>query len=397
MEHIAVKIANIPENLYLDSKVYLKKGRSYSFLCENKTVTPALLKSFTKLAFPDDSVYVSRDYLKALQSKGVELAPLPAEDEKPEKPVKPAKSEKIQNTGRKRPETDFEKVKKQYDQAKEEAKKLFSEIAESGKVDDKKTNDFVDDIRFKLESNDIALILQSITGIRTFDESLHTHSLNVAFLNGLMGRWLKYDKVKHKKLVKTGLLHDVGKLRIPLKILSKPSRLSTSEFDEIKRHSYYAYEIMVNSGINEEDVLMGIIQHHEKLNGTGYPSGIRANEITEFARITAISDIYDATVTQRVHKDSHSPFTILENFSNEGYSELDIKYVKLFISCMIEELKGKMVELSDGSVAKVLIVSEQNLQYPVVEVNGKVVSTSPELYCVSMNNHNVSLEEVEKV
>jgi HD-GYP domain-containing protein (c-di-GMP phosphodiesterase class II) len=120
------------------------------------------------------------------------------------------------------------------------------------------------------------------------------------------------------------------------------------------------------------------------VNGTGYPKGLDTKEICEYARITAISDVYDAMVTKRNHKDSHSPFTILHEFAQGGYSELDIKYVNTFVDCMVEELKGKEIIMSDGREAVVLLVSPRRLLYPIVEIEGKVVMTNEELYCVRM-------------
>jgi len=380
-DYIPVNIDNIPLGLMLDCKVYIEKSGEYSFLCENVTVTDSLLERFRNAAYPYDRVFITADYLKSFLEKGVDLGWAPPES----KTVIPP------------PSREFLEAKKQYDEAKAKSKKILSGIAETKKVNNEETNDFVHDIRQKLETNDISLIIQSINNIRDVDEYLHTHSLNVAFLNGLMAKWLKYDKTRHDELVKTGLLHDIGKLLIPGAVLNKPGKLSDEEFMVIKKHSTFSFEMLVSSGIKEKALLLGVLQHHEKLNGTGYPHGIVAKDISEFARITAISDIYDAMVAKRVYKNAQSPFVILENFAEEGYSMLDIRLVKLFIDNMIGELKGKYVVLSDGSIAKVVMINERNLIYPMVEVNGEIITTTPELCCVSMYNANVSAEEVEKI
>ncbi|MDR0197036.1 MAG: HD domain-containing protein, partial [Oscillospiraceae bacterium] len=191
---------------------------------------------------------------------------------------------------------------------------------------------------------------------------------------------------RRDELVRIGLLHDIGKLRIPPEIINKPSKLTPDEFKEIQKHPLHTLDILVKSGIKNRTLLTGTVQHHEKVNGTGYPCGLPSDEIIEFAKITAISDIYDAMVTRRVYKEPHSPFVILEAFSHEGYSELDIYYVKMFIDCMTEELKGKQILLSDGSVAKVVLVNPRNLLYPIVEVNGNILATSKSIYCERMYN-----------
>jgi HD-GYP domain-containing protein (c-di-GMP phosphodiesterase class II) len=213
-----------------------------------------------------------------------------------------------------------------------------------------------------------------------------------------MAKWLRYDKKRHDELVKTGLLHDIGKLLIPPEVLNKPARLTPDEFAMIKKHSVFSFEMLVNSGIREKALLLGVLQHHEKLNGSGYPYGLAAKDITDFARITSISDIYDAMIAKRAYKDAQSPFVILENFAEEGYSMLDIKLVKLFIDCMIGELKGKFMVLSDGSVAKVVMVNERHLRFPMMELeDGTVISTSPELFCKKLYNADHTAEEVEEI
>ncbi|MCL2638073.1 MAG: HD-GYP domain-containing protein [Oscillospiraceae bacterium] len=403
VEYIAVSIDNIPVGLELDCKAYVKKGEEFAYLCENVTITDALLERFRKAADDPDNpdnpvVYIASNYLEAFLKRGVDLGWVPEPEKEPEPvaeapPPKPKKSVKPPP-----PSPEFEEVKRQYIETKVKAESMFAKIAESGKVDSGSTDDFVLEIGEKLETNDISLIIDSINNIRSVDEYLHTHSLNVAFLNGLMAKWLRYDKKRHDELVKTGLLHDIGKLLIPDSILNKPARLTKEEFETIKKHSVLSFEMLVNSGIREKALLLGIVQHHEKLNGSGYPHGLTAKDITDFARITSISDIYDAMIAKRAYKDAQSPFTILENFAEEGYSMLDIKLVKLFIDCMIGELKGKFMVLSDGSVAKVAMVNERNLKYPMMELeDGTIISTTPELYCVRMYNADISAEEVAEI
>jgi HD-GYP domain-containing protein (c-di-GMP phosphodiesterase class II) len=409
----AVKIDRLPVGLELDCKVYVMKGGEFNFFCENTTVTEGLLTRFRNAAEPYDEVYMGADYLRAFLAKGIDLGWVdakPQEEEKivfealPEPPQEQAPAPEPKKAKPKLPEKyhaeavpieKLREVKKHYDEAKVETKKIFKGIEETRKVDIPKAEDFIVDIGKKLECTDVSLLLQTLNSIRGVDEYLHTHSLNVAFLNGLMAKWLKYDKAKHADLIKIGLLHDIGKLVIPPEILNKPARLTPEEFNKIKQHSTYSFELLVNSGIKEKAILLGVMQHHEKLNGTGYPHGITTKDITDYARITAISDIYDAMVAKRVYKEAHSPFEILESFSKEGYSELDINYVKKFIDCMIDELKGKLVVLSDDSVAKVMMVNERNLIYPMVEVDGNVITTSPELHVVSMFNRDLSAEHVD--
>jgi putative nucleotidyltransferase with HDIG domain len=404
LDYIPVIIDRIPVGLELDCKVYIFKGGEYSYLCEHVKVTENLRERFRNAAYPRDSVYLTADYLEAFLKRGIDLGWRPDSviDEIPEPETislsPPPPPPPVVRTVPPPDPPEYLKVKRIYEETKEKTKAFLAEITEAkGKINIKKTDDFIHDVGEKLETNNVSMILQSINGIRNVDEYLHTHSLNVAFLNGLMARWLNFDKKRHDELIKVGLLHDIGKLLIPPEIINKPGKLTPDEFHKIKMHSTYSFEMLVNSGIREKEVLLGVVQHHEKLNGTGYPYGIRAEEIIEYARITSISDIYDAMIAKRVYKDAHSPFEILANFAEEGYSLLDISLVKRFIDCMIGELKGKYVVLSDGAVAKVIMVNERKLIYPIVEVDGKIIDTSPELCVVAIYNANHSAEEVEEI
>jgi putative nucleotidyltransferase with HDIG domain len=401
LDYVAVKVDNIPLELELDCKVYLFKGGEYSYLCEHVTVTENLLERFRNAAYPSDSVYLTADYLEAFLKRGVDLGwrppPEPSKSGESAPLPTPAITVKAPKTLPPPDSDELVEVKKMYAETKAKTKEFFSEIAEArGKINVKRTNEFIHEVGCKLATNNVSMILQSINGLRNVDEYLHTHSLNVAFLNGLMASWLGFAKQQHDELIKVGLLHDIGKLLIPEEIINKPAKLTNEEFQKIKMHSTYSFEMLVNSGIKEKEVLLGVVQHHEKLNGTGYPYGIHADEITQYARITSISDIYDAMIAKRVYKDAHSPFIILANFAEEGYSMLDISLVKKFIECMINELQGKYMVLSDGSVAKVIMVNERKLIYPIVEVDGNIINTTPELHVVSIYNANFSADEVEK-
>jgi putative nucleotidyltransferase with HDIG domain len=263
---------------------------------------------------------------------------------------------------------------------------LLDDVAKTGKVDTEQAVTITKNIQSQINTEDSSLILYAINQIRSEDEYLYTHCLNVAYLNGLVGKWLKLKPQEQSDLVEIGLFHDLGKLKISSSILNKPDKLTDDEFEEIKRHPVLSLEMLMKSGVRNKVVLEGVIQHHEKVNGTGYPKGLGIREITEFARITAISDIYDAMVTKRVYKEPCSPFVILNEFMKTGYSELDIKYINIFVNCMIDELKGKVIILNDGTEATVRLVDPRKVLYPIVEIDGEVVRTDDKLYCDRMKN-----------
>lgn len=151
------------------------------------------------------------------------------------------------------------------------------------------------------------------------DENLQRHSLNVAFTNGVIGQWLKLPEPVIKKLVCAGLVHDIGKTKIPEEILNAPRRLTEEEFEIIKAHPVYSYELLWDNV--DEDIRLAARHHHERLDGKGYPDQIAGDEISLLARITAISDVYDAMISQRSYKESMIPFDVLEKFKRANFRD----------------------------------------------------------------------------
>ena len=416
-DFVPVTLDSLPYGIPLNCKLYFKKSveshgdleTEFVLLCENQTVTPDLVSKLKQTIFPNARAYIERsqiitclfdngyfagygkDEIEAIKNgespwrKAVIVPHEPVNEFfcHVKKGVGPAF---YYNSAPGEEATGFKKVIQCYDKAKVSTIEMIAIVKATGKVDKVQSSSIAAEVQAHINELDAALILQTINRIRTVDEYLHTHSLNVAYLNGLMGKWLGFDTARHAELVQTGLLHDIGKLMISHEILNKPARLTVQEFDEIKKHPALAVEMLIKSGIRNTELLEGVYQHHEKLNGTGYPQGLNANDICEFGRITSISDIYDAMITKRVYKEPESPFTILNEFAVGGFSELDLKYINTFIGCMGEELKGKKVVLNDGRTGNVVFVNTTKPLHTIIEIDGETVTMGNELYCTKMGD-----------
>jgi HD-GYP domain-containing protein (c-di-GMP phosphodiesterase class II) len=424
-DNVPVRLRNLPIDLALGCPVYSKLtpapdvsgGEEYAMLVENPTLSQTVIDRLKRAVFPASQVYIPRQcVLEQLFDKGHFVGFNPQEvqeirngdnpwDKKKigtpiadlsalPKTVTPPPVTKIEPNTESNAEFFKEKFKIKrfgeviniYNKTRDITDDMLKNAARTGRIDTYKGGVIAKDVQEQVNNTDVSLIVQAINQIRTADQYLHTHCLNVAFLNGLMGRWMMFDSVRQNELVETGLFHDIGKLALPADILNKPEPLPPDEMEEVKKHPILSMEMLMKSGVRNKAMLEGVVQHHERLNGTGYPNGLVSNKISEYARITAISDTYDAMVTKRFHQDSQSPFVILEEFGRGGYSELDIRYVNVFINCMVDELQGKEIIMNDGSEAVVLLVDLRKLLYPIVEIDGRVVSTDENLYCVRMKN-----------
>jgi len=270
-----------------------------------------------------------------------------------------------------------------YAQIKDDTFELLDEIAHTKVVKQEALRSVSTELSDRLEVNSPSLILSLINALAPVDEYLQRHCVNVGLLNGLQGQWLGMSKKDVDELVLIGLLHDCGKALIPAKVLNVPRKLTLVEFEVIKMHAVYSYELL---GEFHGTVRHAARSHHEKLNGDGYPDRLSPEEIGLEARITAVSDIYDAMVSQRSYKRPRSPFSIMAALSELKNTELDAGLVNVFNRCMPYELLNKQVMMSNGTVGSVHEIDPDEIEYPLIEINGSVIKSDSHLYCLGMYN-----------
>lgn len=196
------------------------------------------------------------------------------------------------------------------------------------------------------------------------------HSLHVAILAGLMGRWLHWPREYRERLLLAGLLHDVGKLKISDDILNKPGKLTPSEMEIVRRHSAYSAEILAKCGLSgETDIIAGVLQHHERGDGSGYPSGIKKDMISPFGKILAILDVYDAMAANRAYAHKISPFEIFDRLNADMMDDkLDAEYGVLFVKKICHALTGSWLRLTSGEKAKIVFIDQSRTNsLPIVE------------------------------
>ncbi len=169
------------------------------------------------------------------------------------------------------------------------------------------------------------------------EDYLYRHALDVAFLSGYLGRWLGYGDSEIWNLTLAGLLHDIGKTRIKFEMLSKPDKLNLEEFNIAKFHANYGYQLLAQTGIVPNVVLDAVIQHHERMDGSGYPYGRSGTEISMLARIIAVADVYDALISNRYYRKGVSPREAIKIMMFQMEGQLDTHV----LACLIEYV-GKL-------------------------------------------------------
>jgi len=173
--------------------------------------------------------------------------------------------------------------------------------------------------------------IESLMKIASYDYYTQTHSINVCVYSLSLGSFLKLEEKVLEELGTAALLHDLGKSLVDHAITNKNGRLTTAEFELMKLHPSYGYEIALKLGIEDKRILDGIRHHHEKLDGSGYPDGIRGKKITLFARIIGVCDVFDALSTKRSYKDRLGSCAALHLMKDTMQQHLDMTFVDAFI------------------------------------------------------------------
>lgn len=274
-----------------------------------------------------------------------------------------------------------QEISREFDEFHNDMKSLFIELEQNNsnnlKDDFRK---FLNKINNRLMNNALITDMDLINEVikeQKVEDYLFNHSVNVAIIGNLIGKWLDLGKEDIKILTLGGLVHDIGKLKIDKKILDKPEKLTEEEFEEVKKHPSYSHKILTEMGYNEEKLLRAVTLHHEREDGTGYPLGIKSKNIPIHSKIIAIADIFDAMTSNRVYDKKMNIFKVMEKFQKETFGKLDYKMVTLFIKKFLEFYIGSEVTLNTGDKAKILNFNSFEITKPILMTGeGKIIDTS---------------------
>ena len=199
----------------------------------------------------------------------------------------------------------------------------------------------------------------------TEDTVTYTHAVNSALVAGVFATWLGLPQKDQFLLIQCGFLYDVGKFLLPPELIWKPNRLTDEEYKRVKSHTIYGYHIIKNHGL-DENIIRATLEHHERYNGTGYPKGLKDDEINFYARIMSIVDAYCAMTSARSYRKTLIPLQVVANFeeSSDKYSPILLKPILTHIA---NSQMGMTVRLSDGSTAEIILINQLRLSRPLVK------------------------------
>lgn len=211
-------------------------------------------------------------------------------------------------------------------------------------------------------------VVIDLVDIKSFDNYVFQHCINVAVISLVIGIKLNLHKFDLIDLCIGAMLHDIGKVFIPMEILNKKGKLTNEEFEIMKQHTIKGYGYLKESSSLSITSMLVALQHHEKVCGQGYPYGKSREEISKFAKIVAIADVYDALTSDRPYRQALSPNEALEYIMANGEIQFEYKYVQVFTKVVVPYYIGTLVKLSDGDIAVVRRINFDVPLRPQVEI-----------------------------
>lgn len=252
----------------------------------------------------------------------------------------------------------------------------------------------IDDLLNNILSNEDVLTI--IGDVFMYDNYIYQHSFQVSTYAIAIAKEMNYSVEEIRQIALGALLHDVGKMLVPQDILFKPGRLSEEEFNEIRKHTTSGFDVLRNVHSISLLVAHCAFQHHERLDGSGYPRGLIDFEIHPYAKIIAVADVFDAVTSNRVYKMKMLPFQAIAILEAGKGTLYDAKVVEAFSQIIVHYPNGTIVALSNASRG---IISKQNKHEPtrpwvrIFEENGELLNATYELNLLL--NKELVIDKVE--
>jgi HD-GYP domain-containing protein (c-di-GMP phosphodiesterase class II) len=200
------------------------------------------------------------------------------------------------------------------------------------------------------------------------------NSVLCAMTSYQLAKWNKFPEKDWLPVAMAGLLHDIGNVKVDEGILYKPSRLTAEEVQEMRQHTVYGFRMLEGGTALNQGVWLTALQHHERIDGSGYPMKVKGDKIHPYAKIVAIADMYHAMTSNRHYRKAESPYLVLEELHSGSFGKLDPMYVQTFIERMTQFHSGVFVRLNDGRIGEIVFTDRNSPTRPMVSVNGQIVN-----------------------
>ncbi len=283
---------------------------------------------------------------------------------------------------------------------KEAVVSMFQEVRMGKAISAEAAGALVEEISSSVIRNPGALI--SLSRLKTADDYTYMHSVAVCALMVAVGRQLGLDEAEIREVGMAGLLHDLGKALMPLEVLNKPGKLTDEEFRIIKSHPVEGHRLLVEGGSVGEIPLDVCLHHHEKVDGSGYPDRLKDEQISLFAKMGAVCDVYDAITSNRPYKAGWDPAESIRKMTEWRQGHFDERVFQAFVKSIGIYPVGSLVRLHSGRLGVVVDQTEKSLLTPKVKVffstksNLRIPPAVLDLSSPAARDRIVSIEESAK-
>ena len=220
-------------------------------------------------------------------------------------------------------------------------------------------------------------LMNTLQLMREYDDTMYIHSLSVALIAHTIASQQNFLAEDMRNLMFACAFHDIGKVYIPTEVLNKPGRLTEAEYDMVKQHALKGYNVLSRAKFPEE-VQLAALLHHERCDGSGYPSNYTMDQIPLFARIIAIADVYDAMTARRSYRKEICSFDVIAEFEASGYQKYDANLLIPFLTSIAQSHINNQVRLSNSLIGTIVMLNQHKLSKPVVNIDGTFLDLSKE-------------------
>ncbi|WP_234396978.1 HD-GYP domain-containing protein [Bacillus massiliglaciei] len=202
----------------------------------------------------------------------------------------------------------------------------------------------------------------------TKEDYIYHHAISLGLLSGYLTQRMNYTLADTYQMTMGGCVVDCGMAKVSPSILKKTMPLSMQENEEIKQHPIYSLQMIKDSFILKSSVKMAIFEHHERMNGTGYPARKKNGELNTFSQIIAVADVYHAMTSERTYRKKQSPFKVMELIMHDSFGKFDIAVVRTLVNGLMQYTIGRKVRLNNGLVGEIMFIDAAASTRPLIKV-----------------------------
>ncbi|GEL76315.1 HD-GYP domain-containing protein [Tenuibacillus multivorans] len=248
-----------------------------------------------------------------------------------------------------------------------ETKELFNQWEQQNQLDLVKIRNIIQPL-VQIGEN-FADLLMEVHHYTDKQDYFYHHIVAVPVIAAFLAKKLKYNKNERLQIALAAYLSDLGMLKEDWHLYKKDGVLTDKEFERVKKHPVLSYRLIEQETYLSKDVKIAVLQHHERLDGSGYPLGIQHEKLHPFARIIAVSDMFHAMTSERVYRKKQSPFKAIEEMLNRQFGKLDMKIVRVLVNSIVFFSNGTKVRLTNSEIGEIVFIDQKHPTRPMIKMD----------------------------